>query len=74
MEVTNYLLSGMILQVWGPPEGKDYKWYISGISPANWGITCYRSHLLWEPKTTIEQKNRMKTRHDNKLISPDAYK
>ena len=20
------------------PEGKDYKWYISGIFPANWGI------------------------------------
>ena len=21
-----------------PPEGKDYKWYISGILPANWGM------------------------------------
>ena len=25
----------------GPLEGKDYKWYISGIFPANWGIICY---------------------------------
>ena len=67
-------LKGGIGSIWGPPEGKDYKWYISGIFPANWGIICYRSHLLWEPKTTIEQKNRMPMRHDNKLISPDAYK
>ena len=21
-----------------PQEGKDYKWYISGIFPANWGM------------------------------------
>ena len=21
-----------------PLEGKDYKWYISGIFPANWGM------------------------------------
>ena len=21
-----------------PPEGKDYKWYIRGIFPANWGM------------------------------------
>ena len=40
----------------GPPnEGKDYKWYISGIFPANWGVElCHRSHLLREPKTTID--------------------
>ena len=25
----------------GPPEGKDYKWYISGIFPANWGINFF---------------------------------
>ena len=25
-----------------PPRfGKDYKWYISGIFPANWGIICH---------------------------------
>ena len=39
----------------GPPRfGKDYKWYISGIFPANWGIICHRSHLLGEPETTID--------------------
>ena len=31
-------LKGGIGSIWGPPEGKDYKWYISGIFPANWGI------------------------------------
>ena len=24
--------------IFHPPEGKDYKWYISGIFPANWGM------------------------------------
>ena len=24
-------LKGGIGSIWGPPEGKDYKWYISGI-------------------------------------------
>ena len=37
-----------------PPDGKDYKWYISGIFPANRGIICHRSHLLREPETTID--------------------
>ena len=23
---------------YNPPEGKDHKWYISGIFPANWGM------------------------------------
>ena len=27
------------------PIGKDYKWYISGIFPANWVIIYHRSHL-----------------------------
>ena len=31
-------LKGGIGSIWGPPEGKDYKWYISGIFPANWGM------------------------------------
>ena len=22
----------------GPPEGKDYKWYMNGKKPANWGM------------------------------------
>ena len=35
-------------------EGKDYKWYISGIFPANWVIIYYRSHPLQEPKKIIE--------------------
>ena len=31
---------------YNPPKGKDYKWYISGIFPANWGIIYHRSHLF----------------------------
>ena len=38
---------------YNPPEGKDYKWYISGIFPANWRIKNatkpYQAHLLQEP-------------------------
>ena len=40
-----------------PPEGKEYKWYMSGIYiiyTANWGILCYRSHLLREPGNSID--------------------
>ena len=48
-------LKGGLGSIFHPPEGKDYKWYISGIFPANWGIICYGSHLLGEPETTIEQ-------------------
>ncbi len=44
-------LKGGIGSIFHPPESKDY---ISGIVPANWGIICYRSHLLGEPETTIE--------------------
>ena len=29
---------GGIGSIFHPPEGKDYKWYISGIFPANWGM------------------------------------
>ena len=47
-------IKGGIGSIFDPPEGKDYKWYISGIFPANWGIICYRSHLLQEPETTID--------------------
>ena len=28
-------LKGGIGSIFHPPEGKDYKWYISGIFPAN---------------------------------------
>ena len=31
-----------------------YKWYISGMFPANWVITYHQAHLLREPKTAIE--------------------
>ena len=31
-------VKGGIGSIWAPPEGKDYKWYISGIFPANWGM------------------------------------
>ena len=38
---------------YNPPEGKNYKWYISGIFPANWGVDyvppIYWYHLLGEP-------------------------
>ena len=46
-------LKGGIGSIWG--EGKDYKWYISGIFPANWGMDyATGSHLLGEPETTID--------------------
>ena len=47
-------LKGGIGDIVHPPIGKDYKWYISGIFPANWKIICHRSHLLGEPKTNID--------------------
>ena len=31
-----------------------YKWYISGIFPANWVIIYHRSHLSREPETAID--------------------
>ena len=31
-------IKGGIGGIFHPPEGKDYKWYISGIFPANWGM------------------------------------
>ena len=32
-------LKGGLGSIFHPPRfGKDYKWYISGIFPANWGI------------------------------------
>ena len=33
---------------YNPPDGKDYKWYISGICQLGDGL-CHRSHLLGEP-------------------------
>ena len=41
--------------IYNLPEGKDYKWYISGIFPANWVIIYYRSHPLEEPEKSIER-------------------
>ena len=28
----------MVGIIYNPPEGKDCKWYISGLFPANWGM------------------------------------
>ena len=47
-------LIGGLGSIWGPPEGKDYKWYISGIFPAKWVITYRRSHLLRQPDAAID--------------------
>ena len=39
----------------GPPnEGKDYKWYISGIYVANWVIIYYLPPFTFEPEKSIE--------------------
>ena len=59
VEIESMVVSGShkrrARQHFSPPRfGKDYKWHISGIFPANWGIICYLSHLLGEPKTTID--------------------
>ena len=45
---------GGIGSIWGPPEGKDCKWYISGICCQLGDGLCHRSHLLGEPETTID--------------------
>ena len=45
-------IKGGLGSIWGPPEGKDYKWYISGIFPANWGMDYAR-----EPEKSIELSN-----------------
>ena len=34
-------LKGGIGSIFHHPEGQDYKWYISGIFPAIWGIICH---------------------------------
>ena len=34
-------LSKVVRSILAHPIGKDYKWYISGIFPANWGIICH---------------------------------
>ena len=36
---------GGIGSIFHPPEGKDYKWYISGIFPANWGMDYAGNHF-----------------------------
>ena len=43
-------VKGGIGSILHPPEGKDYKWYISGIY---WGSDA-TYHLLGEPETTID--------------------
>ncbi len=49
-------LKGGIGSIWGPPEGKDYKWYISGKNTANWGMDYATYHLLGEPETSIDYR------------------
>ena len=41
-------VKGGIGSIWGPPEGKDYKWYISGIYCQLRGLYA-TYHLLREP-------------------------
>ena len=51
-------LKGGIGSIFNHPEGKDYKWYISGIFPANWGMDYATDPtFLGEPETTIEFLN-----------------
>ena len=49
-------VKGGIGSIFHPPEGKDYKWYISGykwyVLPIGGLYATY--HLLGEPKTTID--------------------
>ena len=49
-------LKGGIGSIFHPPEGKDYKWYISGIYWPIGGLYA-TYHLLGEPQTTIELSN-----------------
>ena len=49
-----WMVIGEIGDFFHHPVGKDYKWYISGIFPANWVIICYQSHLLREPGNSID--------------------
>ena len=58
MVVSGFLvpLKGGIASIFYPPEGKDYKWYISGIyCQLGDYIYIYATyHLLGEPETTID--------------------
>ena len=43
--------------LYNPLEGKDYKWYISGIFPANWGdgrLATDPTELRGTSSTTID--------------------
>ena len=41
------------------PIGKDYKWYISGIFPANWGIIWYLPPIKGTIGNSIDQVGRL---------------
>ncbi len=43
------------------PQLAVYTTYIPLIVLAFWGVICYRSHLLGEPETTIEERHRLKS-------------
>ena len=53
-------LKGGIGSIFHPPEGKDYKWYISGIY-CQLGDYMLPTHLLREPETTIHTPNTMES-------------
>ena len=38
-----------------PNEGKDYKWYISGIFPANWGMDYVTDPTFYENQKKIKR-------------------
>ena len=51
-------VKGGIGSIFDPPEGKDYKWHFS--CQLGDGL-CHRSHLLREPKTTIDSTHLQET-------------
>ena len=64
-QVQNFLI-GKTRIVVTPRNAAIYKWYISGIFPANWGIIlCHLSYLLGEPFQQPLSYWRVKIDHGN---------
>ena len=54
------------------PQLVIYKWYISGIFPANWGIIYHRSHLLREPGNSIDLRQNPIHIHTSIMCPPSS--
>ena len=62
--------------IYNPPRfGKDYKWYISGIFPANWGMGYaidffLKTSHVWSDSTPEKKKKTRQARHHLLFTQP----